>query len=919
MKRAAIPGAVLLTVLCLVLAATLNSYYVFVLANVALIAIVGIGLNVLLGLTGQVSFGHVGFYALGAYTVAVLTTQAGWSFWPAWIAGALLSAMAGVLLALPALRVKGPYLAMITIAFSFIVQHAIVEMPALTGGQNGIMGIPPLALAGFAPEQAVAMVAIVAVLLLLAAYAALAGGSWGAAMRAIMDSETAAESIGLNPLVIKTVAFALSAALAGLAGGLFAPLSGFVTPDTFSFMQSILFVLVVVIGGAGTVAGPIAGAVIVGILPELLASLESYRLLFFGALLLVVLWLAPEGVVGLAGGWLSARRRTRAGSVGTIEKPWNDADAPYAMAANASSAVDGAAMLQTRARRALRARGLGMIFGGVRAVTELDVDVAPAQVTSLIGPNGAGKTTALNMLSGFYVPSSGRIMLDGRELQGLPAFRIARHGVARTYQTSQLFGSLTVLRNVTLAMARGRLGGLLSGGAHADAAQRRQARALLAFCGYRGDPDAPAAGLAHVDRRLVEIARALATDPDVLLLDEPAAGLSREDKEALGALLRRIADAGPGVVVVEHDMALVMGISDRVVVLDAGRRLALGTPAQIQADPAVRQAYLGEQASPAARHPETDTPADGSPAGSPAPGTAANGSPAAVAQAAGSPAPTAAARAGGHEVLGIGELVAGYGADPVLHGIDLQVREGEMVALLGANGAGKSTLMRTLAGLHRASAGGLHFEGRPLNTLDAEAIVRLGIVLVPEGRQVFPDLSVLDNIRLGAFLHPRDSEARVQEMLDRFPRLRERLHQRAGLLSGGEQQMLALARGLMARPRLLLLDEPSLGLAPRIIAELFESLDALRRERMTLLLVDQMAGLALSLADRAYVMEGGRIVAQGTAADIAADEMLARAYLGAAPPDPGPVSASAPARATGGADTAEPATHPPASAPPAGS
>ncbi|ARP79635.1 ABC transporter [Bordetella genomosp. 8] len=841
MKRAAIPSAVLLTVLCLVLAATLNSYYVFVLANVALIAIVGIGLNVLLGLTGQVSFGHVGFYALGAYTVAVLTTHAGWSFWPAWIAGALLSAAAGALLALPALRVKGPYLAMITIAFSFIVQHAIVEMPALTGGQNGIMGIPPLVLGGFAPEQSVAMVAIVAVLLLLVAYATLSGGSWGAAMRAIMDSETAAESVGLNPLVIKTVAFAVSAALAGLAGGLFAPLSGFVTPDTFSFMQSILFVLVVVIGGAGTVAGPIAGAIIVGILPEVLASLESYRLLFFGALLLVVLWLAPEGIIGLAGRWLRPRPRLHDAD----EDSRDDVDG----AALEGAALDGAALLQARPRRVLRAQALGMTFGGVRAVSGLDVDVAPAQVTSLIGPNGAGKTTALNMLSGFYVPSTGRITLDGGELQGLPAFRIARRGISRTYQTSQLFGSLSVLRNVTLAMSRGRLGGLLSGGAHADAARRRQARALLAFCGYRGDPDAPAAGLAHVDRRLVEIARALAMDPDVLLLDEPAAGLSREDKENLAALLRRIADAGPSVVVVEHDMALVMGISDRIVVLDAGRRLALGTPAQIQADPAVRQAYLGEQA-----------------------------------QQAGAASSTAAAppRIGGHEVLGIGELVAGYGADPVLHGIDLQVREGEMVALLGANGAGKSTLMRTLAGLHRASAGGLHFEGQPLNTLDAEAIVKLGVVLVPEGRQVFPDLSVLDNIRLGAFLHPRDSETRVQEMLDRFPRLRERLGQRAGLLSGGEQQMLALARGLMAQPRLLLLDEPSLGLAPKIIAELFESLDALRRERMTLLLVDQMAGLALSLADRAYVMEGGRIVAQGSAADIAANEMLARAYLGAA-------------------------------------
>lgn len=231
-------------------------------------------------------------------------------------------------------------------------------------------------------------------------------------------------------------------------------------------------------------------------------------------------------------------------------------------------------------------------------------------------------------------------------------------------------------------------------------------------------------------------------------------------------------------------------------------------------------------------------------------------------------------------MLGVGALVAGYGAEPVLHGIDLQVRRGEVVALLGANGAGKSTLMKALAGLHRPVLGGIHLEGRELKNLGAEQVVAQGVVLVPEGRQVFPELSVLDNIRLGAFLHPVDRDARVEEQLQRFPRLRERLQQRAGLLSGGEQQMLAIARALMSRPRILLLDEPSLGLAPKIIAELFAALDRLRREGMTLLLVDQMAGLALALADRAYVIEGGRIVAQGTAAEIAADGALAQAYLG---------------------------------------
>jgi ABC-type branched-subunit amino acid transport system ATPase component len=202
------------------------------------------------------------------------------------------------------------------------------------------------------------------------------------------------------------------------------------------------------------------------------------------------------------------------------------------------------------------------------------------------------------------------------------------------------------------------------------------------------------------------------------------------------------------------------------------------------------------------------------------------------------------------------------------------------VALLGANGASKSTLMKALAGLHRPVQGGIHLDGTELRNLGAEHVVARGLLLVPEGRQVFPELSVLDNIRLGAFLHPAEREARVEAQLQRFPRLRERLHQRAGLLSGGEQQMLAIARALMSRPRILLLDEPSLGLAPKVIAKFFAALDQLRQEGMTLLLVDQMAGLSLALADRAYVIEGGRIVAQGTAAHITADGALAQAYLG---------------------------------------
>ncbi len=726
-----------------------NGYYVFVLANVALMAIVGVGLNVLIGFTGQVSFGHVGFYAIGAYAVAILTTRAGLSFWLAWPIATVLAAAAGAVLAQPALRAKGPYLAMITIAFGFIVEHGAIELRALTGGQNGLMNLPRPALVGFAgSERTVAVIAIASAAGALTLFRWLSLGAWGAAMRAVRDAEGAAESVGIDPTVVKTVAFAVSAALAGLAGGLFAPLSGFVTPSSFAFLQSILFVLVVMIGGAGSFAGPVVGAVIVGVLPELLASLEDYRLLFFGALLLVVLWIAPDGVVGLvrrtAARWRSHRRDAPAASI--------HAAAPMAAALRGHGQA---------AARTLAVSGLTMDFGGLRAVSDLSLTVPPAAITGLIGPNGAGKTTALNMLSGYYRPTAGTVALGDEALAGRRAFRIARSGVARTYQTSQLFGSLGVADNVALAHCRGRLGGLFSARTFRALLVRERAAALLAFCGYAGTPDALAADLPHVDRRLVEIARALATNPDALLLDEPAAGLSHDDKGRLGGLLRRIADAGIGVVLVEHDMHARHGDLRR------GGRARRG------------QAARGRHA---ARHTRGRGVRD-------RPISASSDRPRSIRT------QDAASAASAPEALGVGQLTAGYGAEPVLRDVDLQVRRGETVALLGANGAGKSTLMRALAGLHRPVGGGIHFEGRDLVPLAAERIAGLGVILVPEGRQVFPDLSVLDNLRLGAFLKPRNIDARIEAVLARFPRLRARLAQRAGLLSGGEQQMLALARG----------------------------------------------------------------------------------------------------------------------------
>jgi len=796
----------------------LNGYYAFVIGQIALLAIAGIGLNVLIGLSGQFSFGHAAFYAIGAYAVAICTSHGWLPFWLAWPLGVAIAVGVGALLALPALRVKGPYLAMVTIAFGLVVEQTLVEAESLTGGQSGILQIPPLSIAGIVlGDRAMAVVAILVAALVMAAYHVLAGNGWGQAMRAVRDSENAAASIGIAPTRVRMVAFMVSAGCCALAGGLSAPLNSFVTPQSFGLNFSILMVLVVVIGGTGSRPGPVLGAIVIGLLPEMLSSFEAYRILAYAALVLLVLWLAPGGIAGLL---RPARPATDTGA----------AMEPLALSA----------LLAQRLREPLSGRALGIGFGGVRAIDGLDIAVPAGTVTALIGPNGAGKSTVINILSGFYRADDGEITLGSEPLAPGMAWRSARAGIARTYQTSALFDSMSVEDNVLLAIRKGRLGQLFGSALERSASDLGQARALLRACGFAGAPSTRAGELAHVDRRLVEIARAIATDPEVILLDEPAAGLSQPEKRVLGELLRQIAAAGIGVGLVEHDMGLVMGVSDRVAVLRTGALIAQGTPAQVQADPLVREAYLGERKLRGQAQAVTKL---------------------------------------GEPCLGAYALRAGYGAVDVLYGIDIEVRPGEAVALLGANGAGKSTLMRILCGLLTARSGHVRIAGAQIDGQDVRARVRQGLVLVPEGRQVFPELSVRDNLLLGGYTCPGGAAERMARIVERFPRLATMLDRRAGLLSGGEQQMLAVGRALMANPRVLLLDEPSLGLSPQATSDLFDHLKAVRDEGMAMLVVDQMADLALNLSSRAYVLSRGRITARGPSAEIAAGDSLEAAYL----------------------------------------
>ena len=403
---------------------------------------------------------------------------------------------------------------------------------------------------------------------------------------------------------------------------------------------------------------------------------------------------------------------------------------------------------------------------------------------------------------------------------------------------------MSVLDNILIALRRGSLGASAMVAAKMDAESAAVAESLLAFVGYAGGLDRPAGALSHVDKRLVEIARALAIRPAVLALDEPAAGLDAKDTAAIDKLLRKLADIGIAVILVEHDMELVMGVSSHVIVLDAGTKIAEGQPLTVAAEPAVRAAYLGAGEQKVRKRGR-------------------------------------ALPAGEKKLLTVRLLSAGYGAATVVREAALEIAEGELVAVLGANGAGKTTLMRALSGLLRPVTGEVQFLGRRIDRLAADRIASLGLILVPEGRQVFSELSVVDNLQLGAYASTaRDNARMIEALLERFGALKTRKNQRAGLLSGGEQQMLAIARGLMARPKVLMLDEPSLGLAPKLLEVLYDLLAELRDEGTTMLLVDQAAVLALSVADRAYVLQSGSITHSGDAHEVAQDPALVHAYLG---------------------------------------
>ncbi len=567
-----------------------NTYYLYVASSAGLLTIVTAGLNVLIGFTGQISLGHAGFYAIGAYTAGVASARLGLSPWLGVPLAVLVAAAVGAVVAGAALRVTGPYLAMVTIAFGIIVEGILVEWVTVTGGPGGIFNIPKPPLG-----QAYWIILAVAALSLLLV-ANLRRSAWGRALLAVKGSDVAAESLGLSAYYVRIVGFTVSAGFAGAAGGLFAHLNGYISPDSFGLQTSILFLLALLFGGEGRVAGPLLGSVVLTALPEFLTALTDYRLILYGGLLMVSIYWLPRGLVGA----LAPRREWETGRSGEGETGGRGAGAQ----GRGSEREPGSRGAWAETGGPLLAvEGASLAFGGVAALADVSFEIPARGIRAVIGPNGAGKTTLLNALSGFYAPDTGSIRLNGAPVAGRPPYAIARLGVSRTFQTAQVFGELTVLENVAVGVAGPCLGSVLAALAgapwtrRADEATRRQAMSLLDAGGLGEWAYRPAEVLPAGLRRRLEIVRALAAAPRLLLLDEPAAGLSPgEIAELDGYLIRLKTTGGPAVVLVEHHMDLVMAVSEHITVLDYGRVIASGTPDAVRTNPAVIDAYLGAAA-----------------------------------------------------------------------------------------------------------------------------------------------------------------------------------------------------------------------------------------------------------------------------------------------------------------------------------
>jgi len=795
---------------------------------VVILAIAAMGLNLLVGYTGLTSFGHAAWFGIGAYAAGLIQKH--------WLPGqiavpillsmvfvAILSAVVGVVI----LRRRGVYFSLLTLALAALTYTIAFRWTEVTGGEDGLSGLVRGGAGPFSLDDARVFYVMVAAIGLGVLYVLLrvVRSPFGHVLMAIRENQLRATFQGYAVERYKLVAFVISAVVTGLAGALLGFLTYLVSAEAVSVPFSGELLAMVVIGGMHHILGPAVGALFFILFRELFSIWSANWLLWFGLVFVGFVLYSPGGLVGI---WATLLRRWR--------------PAPEEAAAMSKRKIYEGLPLpeflrpQATQGTVLEVASVSKHFGGIRAVSKASLTLGAGEIHALIGPNGAGKTTLFNLISGFFRPDTGTVRLSGRAIGGLQPHQICPLGLARSFQITNLFRSRSIYENLRLSLqarhpARFNAWRDIDSypGVHAETAE------LIRFLGLEGIEEIEAGELSYGGQRLVDLGIALGSKPQVLLLDEPLAGLAAAERERVSNLVRNVAASIP-VLIVEHDIDRVLGFSQRVTVMNQGEVLMAGTPGEVRTDRRVQEVYTGTGAPPVATR--------------------------------------AVDQSGAAPVLRFEGVNTFYGKSHILNDATLDVREGEIVALLGRNGAGKSTLLKTLAGLVAPASGRIEYEGRAIAGLPAPDIARMGIGYVPQGRGLFAGMTVAENLALGRLARATDGSNGVvwsqDKILEYFPRLKDRMDVAADYLSGGEQQMVAVARALSGNVKLLLLDEPFEGLAPTVILELYKVFDELR-SHASIVIVEHNLDLVLALADRVFALERGAVFHQGPAAPLFSD------------------------------------------------
>ncbi|HUL87899.1 MAG TPA: branched-chain amino acid ABC transporter ATP-binding protein/permease [Pseudolabrys sp.] len=789
---------------------------------VVILAIATMALNLCVGYTGLVSFGHSTWFGIGAYAAGLIQRnlfhdQIWLPILLSTIVVATLSTAAGILI----LRRRGVYFSLLTLALAALTYTVAFRWTEVTGGEDGLAGLKRGRIGPISLDDGLAFYIVVALIGLCVLYVLLrvVRSPFGHVLVAIRENQLRATFQGYPIDRYKLAVFVLSAVVAGVAGALLGFQTYLVSAEAVSVPFSGELLAMVVIGGMHHILGPALGALFFILFRELFSMWTQNWLLWFGLVFVGFVIFSPSGLVGI---WNTISRRWRLppeeAAAMSKRKIYEGLPLPAFLRPTAAQGT------------VLEVSNVSKHFGGIHAVSGASLQLSAGEIHALIGPNGAGKTTLFNLVSSLYRPDQGTIRLNGRAIHDLPVQDVCQQGLARSFQITSLFRNSSIYENIRLSLqARhpGRFNFWRDVETYDDI--NTETTELIRFLGLEGIEGIQGGELSYGGQRLVDLGIALGCKPHILLLDEPLAGLAAAERERVSGLIKNIAVNIP-VLIVEHDIDRVLGFSRRVTVMNQGEVLMTGTPEEVRNDQRVQEVYTG-----------TGKP--------PATGRAAD----AVEEKC---------------VLRFENVNAFYGKSHILNDATLDVRENEIVALVGRNGAGKSTLLKTLCGLVKPASGIIEFDGKNIADLPTPDIARMGVGYVPQGRGLFAGMTVADNLALGRLARKTDGSTGAvwsqDQILSFFPQLKARMNIAADYLSGGEQQMVAVARALSGDTKLLLLDEPFEGLAPTVVLELFRVFDVLRRH-VSIVIVEHNLDLVLALADRVFALERGTVVHQGPA------------------------------------------------------